>query len=122
MRQDLTRLLFVLTVFITAEIVGMNSFVVSHDALPAIAITEWVETNNLRLFFEKAYFKTHSDPGESASIKAICDKILFFPLQGSFYREKLHLNDIYTFVFSRICRSNIPHLNQDDEDPAFILV
>ncbi|WP_373496007.1 hypothetical protein [Aquiflexum sp.] len=121
MKQYLTRLLFVLTVFITAEFVVQDRVVVYHDELPEIAKSEWVCNNDLPIVHQQSYFDEFSHTHGATPLKAPLAYISFPVYQTFFYLEKLQPTDGYTFVFYLTCKSNIPHLNRDDEDPAFIL-
>ncbi|MFD2035440.1 hypothetical protein ACFSKL_11595 [Belliella marina] len=121
MKQFFVQLLIVLTVFITAEVIVQDRELVYHDELPEIANSEWVCTDDLPLVFNQSYQDGLPDTDGATPLKPKLASISYSPLQAFFYREKLQQKDGFTFVFLQSRKSNIPHLNRDEEYPTFFL-
>jgi hypothetical protein len=113
-------LLLLLSVFTRAEFFELDGNVAYHDGLPVVAETEWIQEEKV-LGDPDFHYSEHTDFYTTPNPSPFLVKPLCFHLQPLFYQEKLKLTDGYSFVFLSFRRSNIPHLNRDDEDPAFIL-
>jgi hypothetical protein len=121
MKTFLFQFLLLLTVFLRAEFFVLEGNVTYHNGLPFVAETEWVQ-ENLPLINPKVHYGEYDDTHSATPfLKPFPEKTLYFHVRPLFYQEKLQLTEGYQFVFPGTCKSNIPHLNRDDEDPAFIL-
>jgi len=117
-----SHLYLLLTIFIMAEVFVLDGGTVYHDELPAVANTEWVDINELPAVQRQQHFGTVFDHDElAATPKPFFEKVPLFQYHPLLYQDRLQLTQGYPTVFLSFCKSNIPHLNRDDEDPAFIL-
>jgi hypothetical protein len=122
MKQYFVQFLFVLTIFIVAEFVILDKGSIYHEQLPSIAETGWVYENDPTTVLQPSFFKEFPVCTDAApALKSFEKKDQFLHFHPFHYQEPIQVTNGYRLVFLISQKSNIPHLNQDDEDPAFIV-
>jgi hypothetical protein len=121
MKSYLSHFLLLLTILLRAEFFALDIALASyHSNLPNIAGTEWVHEGKISCEYQQVFLDSpkgtfsYSIPLTFHFTNTLSSKLLFF-------QEKLQLSDGYIFVSVGAKTFNIPHRNNDEEDPAFHL-